>query len=176
MKKFRNERRLFSALVNLVCNDQLEEVKNYSISYNSEFESMKYSLLLQAVKHNSKNCAEWIFENSENKTLKFKSLKFKSLDCKFDNILENYNFSKEFSEKYDLLFTVTKKDIISRILSIDKVANNSKRVDYLFHLIKEGFITYSEVNSVLNTDYAQLDKRLKVIALLRELKLIELGI
>jgi hypothetical protein len=79
------------------------------------------------------------------------------LDCKFDNILETYNFRKQFSEKYDLPFKTTKIKIISRILSVDKVANNSKRVDYIFHLIK-GFITYSEVNHVLNTEYAQVDK------------------
>jgi hypothetical protein len=170
MKKFRNEKRIFSALVNLVCNDQLEELKNYSIFYNSEFEGRKNSLLIMSVSHNSKRCAEWIFENSENPKIKL------FLDCKFDNILESYNFLKEFSEKYDLPFKTTKIEIISRILSVDKVANNSKRVDYIFHLIKEDFITYSEVNNVLNTEYAQVDKRLKVIALLRELKLTELGI
>jgi hypothetical protein len=170
MKKFRNEKRLFSALVNLVCNDQLEELKNYSIFYNSEFESRKNSLLIMSVNHNSKRCAEWLFENSENP-----SLILSSLDCKFDNILETYNFRKQFSEKYDLPFKTTKIKIISRILSVDKVANNSKRVDYTFHLIK-GFITYSEVNHVLNTEYAQVDKRLKVTALLRDLKLTEIGI
>jgi 3'-phosphoadenosine 5'-phosphosulfate sulfotransferase (PAPS reductase)/FAD synthetase len=58
-----------------------------------------------SVNHNSR-CAEWLFENSESK---FNIIFF---DCKFDNILETYNFRKQFSEKYDLPFKTTKIKII----------------------------------------------------------------
>lgn len=174
MKKFRNDKRLIDALINFVCNDQLDEFKSYCSPhaiYSHIFRKYKTNLLQHAINHNSKRCAEWLFENGE-----YPNLRFNFLQGKYDKILENYNFLKEFSEKYDIPFTVTKEALISRILSVDKVENNSKRIDYTFHLINEGFVTYQEVRNVLDKDYVQESKRLKVIALLRELRLTELGI
>ncbi len=171
MKKFLNNKRLTDALINFVCNDQLDELRYYCNLYGGVFKNNKKTLLFQAINHNSKRCAEWLFENGE-----YTNLRFSFLQGKYDKILESYNFLKEFSEKYDIPFSITKETLISRILSVDKVENNSKRIDYIFHLINEGFVTYQEVRNVLDKDYAQENKRLKVIALLRELRLTELGI
>lgn len=171
MKKFLNDKRTKDALINFVCTDQLDEFRSYCIFYPHIFKGNKTKFLTHAINHNSKKCAEWIFENGE-----YPNLKILFLECKFDNILENYNFTKEFTEKYDIPFLITKSALISKILSVDKVENNPKRIDYVFHLINEGFVTYQEVRNVLDKDYAQENKRLKVIALLRELRLTELGI
>ena len=69
-----------------------------------------------------------------------------------------------------------KKEVItSRLLQPHKIDNPS-RLNYVSSLLESEFLTYEDVLKAINTNFASEQKKGKVISLLRDIKLMKLGI
>ena len=83
------------------------------------------------------------------------------------------------NSKYDFIgpSLPQKKTLIARLISPEKVSENSERVDYLFKMINEGFFTSEDVMEQIEISYKdKKEQKRYFISLFRDLKLRELGI
>lgn len=172
----KNRKRLRDALESNVHENQIENlVENFKLLRPDEFETCKGSLLLISIKSGSKECSEFLIENGAicNPNLIL-------FECKYDKIHIVYDLITELTEKYPNSFTqgkfsINKKSLISRLIDPSKVSDNDKRIDYVFDQM--GFFGYKEVREVIDENYkSKPEKWSKLISVLREIKLRELGI
>lgn len=178
--KHKSPKRVKSMVINNVCFDQIEEFKTNLLNYmvltrQAKLDpTFKWELFHKALINCSSNCVEYLLKYHD---IKMPSMSHTFNSCKWNKILETYNFMKSLSKKYpDIKFDVNKKQVIERLVNMGKVENNPGRIEYVFELVKNNFFTLSEVRQVINENYVQESKKAPIISLLRELNLRELGI
>ena len=162
-------RRLQSKLINNVVYDDLVSLKRNKSEIGSvEFGRLKKELMYKAFNNGSDNCIEYFI------SIGIELIKGESnflLSCKLDRIEEVYNILlKYYGNEY-------KKEVIaSRLLQPHKIDDNPSRLIYVSSLLESEFLTYEDVLKAINTNFASEQKKGKVISLLRDIKLMKLGI
>ena len=175
MKWSKNRKRLRDALEGNVYRNQLSKMlENFQLLKPDEFLSCKNDLLKLALKNASKECAIFLVEK-EART----SIEWCLLECDYNKIDKVYNLISELNSKYDFSgpSLPQKKTLIARLISPEKVSENSERVDYLFKMINEGFFTSEDVMEQIEISYKyKQEQKRYFISLFRELKLKQIGI
>ena len=162
-------RRLRSALIYNVVEDDLVSLKRNKSDIGSvEFGKLENTLMFHAFNNASDKCIEYFV------SIGFTLNKGEShflLSCKLDRIEEVYNILlKYYGNEY-------KKEVVaSRLLKPHKIDDNPSRLDFVSSLLESEFLTYEDVLKAINTNFASEQKKGKVISLLRDIKLMKLGI
>ena len=177
----KNRKRLRDALVSNAYNNQVKQMlENFAMLRPDEFESCKSSLLTQALKNASSDCAQILIEKGAvcdpNGIL---------YDCDWRIIGKVHTLIGELIEKNGVdfisgkgnssYFFSDKKSLISRLIEPSKIEANIERAEYVLQLMRDGFFTAQDVREVYNKLYKEKSKG-KMIMIIRELTLNELGI
>lgn len=162
-----NKKRVCDKIINLITEDKLTEVKSL-LSYLGDYKKYEQRFIKTAIIHCSQDCSDFFL--NEGVTISLNNIFRK---CKFNKFFDVYEFCNKLSEKYNIIFSITKDSLIERLLDPYKVDTNPERVDYFLNLIDGGFLTISEAILFLHNN-SKGKNTLKRI--LRELKLQELGI
>jgi hypothetical protein len=178
-QKWTNKRsRIIDALESNVYENQLESmISNISLLRTNEWLSVKNQLLFLALKNASKDCAEFLLSKgaTANNYHVLTKCDWKKMHSVF-NLLEELN-SKYQNEEFRDQGQLNKIILIRRLIDHSKIEANKERLDYLFNLIHEEFLKITQVKNVIEDEYKDKpEKKIKFVALYRELTLKELGI
>lgn len=180
--KWKNNRsRIIDALESNAHQNQYESmISNLSLLTVQEFLGNKERLLYIALKHGSKECADFLLSKGST----YNSIQVLR-DCQYKKMVEIFNMLEEFDKKYkeeelnrDVSSGENKKlNLINRLIDPSKVEANKERVDFLFKLTSEGFFTIESVKEQIEVHYKEKpEKKNKFVSIYRELVLKELGI
>jgi hypothetical protein len=175
MKWSKNRKRLRDALESNAYSNQLSKMlENFQLLKPEEFLQCRNNLLKLALKNASKECAIFLIEKEARS-----NIEWCLLESDYNKIDKVYNLISELNSKYDFSgpSLPQKKTLIARLISPEKVSENSERVDYLFKMINEGFFTSEDVMEQIEISYKdKKEQKRYFISLFRDLKLRELGI
>lgn len=168
-----NKKRVTDAIINLITEDKLAEVKSL-LPYLGNYKSIESRFIINAIIHCASDCSNFFINSFD-----APNLRVAFHGCKFNKILDVYNFCIKLSNEHNISFLVSKEDVIERILEASKVDKNPQRVDYFLSIIESGFITFEESKYYINElqNKAKNDNSKNSLKkVFRELRFYELGI
>ena len=162
-------RRFRSALINNVVDDNLESLKKNEAELGSlEFGRLESTLMCSAFNNASDKCIEYFL--SIGFSLSKDGIRFLET-CKLEKIIEVYNILEKYYGN-----SPRKEVVAHRLLQPHKIDDNPNRLDFISSLLESGFLSHDVALKTINENFVSDQKKGKVISLLRDMKLMKLGI